>query len=201
MRDEEMKRGKIPMSKMEVRSASLAYLDLYEAKHLIDIGAGTGSVGIEAARRHKGLQVTAIERVAEGVALIKENAEQFGLKNLQVIEAEAPCDLSGLTNATGEDKIAFDRVFIGGTGSHLRAILDWLKKDHLTDGAVVVINTIAIESLGDTLSALEAAGFTDLEGSMIQASRLDMLGRYHYFKPLNPCYIIKANWRKTCISL
>lgn len=192
MRDEEMIRGKIPMSKMEIRAASLAYLDLYKAKRLLDVGAGTGSVSIEAARRHPELHVTAIERVAEGTELIAENAAQFGLKNIEVIEAEAPTDV--LTSK-------FDRVFIGGTGSHLRAILEWLKEKHLEDDAVLVVNTIAIESLGDTLSALETAGFVDLEGSMIQASRLDLLGRYHYFKPLNPCYIIKAKWRKTCTSL
>lgn len=186
MRDDEMIRGNIPMSKMEVRAASLGYLDLYDAKALLDIGAGTGSVGIEAARRHPQLKVTAIERVQEGCELIKTNAAQWQL-DVSVVEAEAPCELGQAT---------FDRVFIGGTGKQLSPILSWLKEKHLEDGSILVVNTIAIESLGDTLKELEAAGFTEIEGSMIQASRLDMLGRYHYFKPLNPCYIIKAIWRQ-----
>lgn len=191
MRDEAMIRGKIPMSKMEVRATSLAYLELYEAKTLLDIGAGTGSVGIEAARRHPNLKVTAIERVAEGVELIKTNAAQWQL-DLTVVEAEAPCDLG---------EAVYDRVFIGGSGKQLTPILEWLKASHLEEGAIVVVNTIAIESLGDTLIALENAGFSELEGSMIQASRLEPLGSYHFFKPLNPCYVIKATWRQACQNL
>lgn len=192
MRDEEMIRGNIPMSKMEVRATSLAFLDLYTAKSLLDIGAGTGSVGIEAARRHPHLKVTAIERVSEGIELIRTNAAQFGV-TVNTIEALAPCDL-------GEE--TFDRVFIGGTGKQLNPILDWLKEKHLEDGGIIVVNTIAIESLGETLKALETSGFSEIEGSMIQASRLDNLGQYHYFKPLNPCYVIKAMWRKSaCQSL
>lgn len=191
MRDEAMTRGAIPMSKMEVRAVSLAYLDLYDASALLDIGAGTGSVGIEAARRHPALKVAAIERAKEGCELIRLNSEKFGCR-INIIEAEAPCDL-----AEAEAQV-FDRVFIGGSGKQLEAILDWLKGGLLTEGAIVVVNTIAIESLGDTLKALENGGFTEIEGSMIQASRLDDLGRYHYFKPLNPCYVIKAIWRKAC---
>ena len=192
MRDEALTRGGIPMSKMEVRAASLAYLDLYEAQALLDIGAGTGSVGIEAARRHPNLKVTAIEREPEGCHMIKTNAEKFGCR-LEIIEAEAPFDPPPAQ--------LFDRIFIGGSGTHLQAILDWLKKDLMADGSIVVVNAIAIESLGNTLKALEDSGFTEIEGSMIQASRLDNLGKYHYFKPLNPCYVIKAIWRKTCQSL
>lgn len=191
MRDEAMTRGAIPMSKMEVRAVSLAYLDLYDASALLDIGAGTGSVGIEAARRHPALKVWAIERAKEGCELIRLNSEKFGCR-INIIEAEAPCDL-----AEAEPQ-AFDRVFIGGSGKQLEAILNWLKGGLLTEGAIVVVNTIAIESLGDTLKALENGGFTEIEGSMVQASRLDDLGRYHYFKPLNPCYVIKAIWRKAC---
>lgn len=191
MRDEAMTRGAIPMSKMEVRAVSLAYLDLYDASALLDIGAGTGSVGIEAARRHPALKVAAIERAKEGCELIRLNSEKFGCQ-INIIEAEAPCNL-----AEAEAQV-FDRVFIGGSGKQLEAILDWLKGGLLTEDAIVVVNTIAIESLGDTLKALENGGFTEIEGSMIQASRLDDLGRYHYFKPLNPCYVIKAIWRKAC---
>lgn len=185
MRDEAFIRGKVPMTKMEVRAASLAYLNLYCAKSFLDVGAGTGSVCIEALLRQPQLKAVAIERNEEGVGLIRENAVLHGVDSrLEVISEYAPCNLEPFQQ--------FDRVFIGGTGGKLREILEWLKRGHLTSDAIVVVNAIAIESLGEAVSALEDAGFKDVEGSMIQASRLDMLGKYHYFKPLNPCYVIKG---------
>lgn len=193
MRDEAFIRGKVPMTKMEVRAASLAYLNLYSAKALLDVGAGTGSVCIEALLRQPQLKAVAIERNEEGVSLIRENAVLHGVDaRLTVIAEYAPCDL--------EQSQPFDRVFIGGTGGKLREILEWLKRGHLTSDAIVVVNAIAIESLSEAVSALEDAGFKDVEGSMIQASRLDMLGKYHYFKPLNPCYVIKGVLKDAAIG-
>lgn len=185
MRDEAFVRGKVPMTKMEVRAASLAYLNLYEATSFLDVGAGTGSVCIEALLRQPALKAVAIERNQDGVELIQENAVLHGVDDrLRVITDYAPCHI--------EADLRFDRVFIGGTGGKLRAILQWLKSGHLTSEAIVVVNAIAIESLGEAVSALEDEGFAEVEGSMIQASRLDLLGKYHYFKPLNPCYVIKG---------
>lgn len=190
MRDEAFIRGKVPMTKMEVRAASLAYLDLYSAHSMLDVGAGTGSVCIEALLRQPNLTAVAIERNEEGVNLIRDNAaQQMVDSRLTIFTEYAPFNLS--------KTYEFDRVFIGGTGGKLREILDWLKQGHLLDQAIVVVNAIAIESLGEAVSALETAGFSDIEGSMIQASRLDLLGKYHYFKPLNPCYIIKGVYKET----
>lgn len=63
MKDELFLRGeKVPMTKEAVRALALAKLELHRASHLIDIGAGTGSVSIEAALQYPSLQVTAIER-------------------------------------------------------------------------------------------------------------------------------------------
>lgn len=189
MRDEEMIRGNIPMSKMEIRATSLAYLDLYKAKCLLDVGAGTGSVCIESLRRHAGLFAYAIEREVEGAALIKQNAERFDvLPRLEILTENAP-------TAVIANHVKFDRVFIGGSGRQLRDILTWLKEKHLEKEGIVVVNAIAIESLSDTIAVLSELGFSELEGSMIQSSRLDKLGSYHYFKPLNPCYVIKACWK------
>ena len=63
MKDELFLRGeKVPMTKEAVRALALSKLELHRASHLIDIGAGTGSVSIEAALQYPGLRVTAIER-------------------------------------------------------------------------------------------------------------------------------------------
>ena len=185
MKDEQMIRGKIPMTKMEIRATALNYLELYQGKRLLDIGAGTGSVSIEAGLRKPELDIVAIEREAEGATLIRENAKTHGVK-VSVIEAYAPTD-----EVTGK----FDRIFMGGTGQKMSEIFDWLMESHLEDGALVVLTAITLETLNEGLTLLQEKGFQDIEGSQIQASRLDTLGKYHYFKPLNPCYILKGVWR------
>ncbi|MDW5479156.1 methyltransferase, partial [Klebsiella michiganensis] len=71
MKDELFLRGeKVPMTKEAVRALALAKLELYRASHLIDIGAGTGSVSIEAALQYPSLQVTAVERNPAALQLL-----------------------------------------------------------------------------------------------------------------------------------
>ncbi|WP_227516373.1 methyltransferase, partial [Klebsiella pneumoniae] len=71
MKDELFLRGaQVPMTKEAVRALALAKLELHRARHLIDIGAGTGSVSIEAALQNPALRVTAIERQADALRLL-----------------------------------------------------------------------------------------------------------------------------------
>jgi precorrin-6B methylase 2 len=54
---------------------------------------------------------------------------------------------------------------------------------------------ITLESLNEIFAFIkDNDAFKDLEASQIQASRLELLGSYHYFKPLNPCYVIKVTY-------
>ena len=64
MRDEEFLRNKVPMTKSEVRAISIDKLDLSNKKSMLDVGAGTGSISIQAAREFKQLAVTAVEMVS-----------------------------------------------------------------------------------------------------------------------------------------
>lgn len=185
MKDQQMLRGNIPMTKMEIRAVAMSYLELYTAKRLLDIGAGTGSISIEAGLRCPALDITAIEREPEGTALIRENAQRLGVDNIEVLESAAPCTLNG----------KYDRVFLGGTGRFMPEIFEWLITSHLEEGAIVVLTAITLETLHEGLELLKKNGFEDLEGSQIQASRLDTLGSYHYFKPINPCYILKGVYK------
>ena len=70
MRNDEFIRGKVPITKEEVRAISLNKLDLKNAKTFIDVGAGTGSVSIEAAKTYENLNVVAIEKNEEAIDLI-----------------------------------------------------------------------------------------------------------------------------------
>ncbi len=93
IRDNEFIRGKVPMTKEEVRAVSIAKLDIRDTDVCLDIGAGTGSVSIEMASfASKGI-VYAIEMNDEAVELVKENMKKFDIKNLELIHGKAPKDL------------------------------------------------------------------------------------------------------------
>ena len=79
--DDEFIRGKVPMTKAEIRAMVMVKAQIDETDVVADIGAGTGSITIEAARCAYRGEVYAIERNPEGIDLIKQNAEKFGCKN------------------------------------------------------------------------------------------------------------------------
>ena len=90
LKDEEFLRGKVPMTKSEVRSVSIAELELTEDAIVYDIGAGTGSVSIEIARAGEQIRVYAIEKNPEGVELIDQNRKKFRTDGVRIIEGLAP---------------------------------------------------------------------------------------------------------------
>ncbi len=75
--DEELIRGSVPMTKEEVRTVSIAKLKLTKNAVIYDVGAGTGSVSIEAALQGENLRVYAIEKNPEGAELIRKNMQKF----------------------------------------------------------------------------------------------------------------------------
>ena len=77
IRDEEFIRGNVPMTKAEVRSVSLAQMELTENAVVYDIGAGTGSVSVEAARSGDKIRVYAIEKKPEAAELLEQNRKKF----------------------------------------------------------------------------------------------------------------------------
>lgn len=95
------------ITKAEVRAVALGKLALPSAGVLWDVGAGSGSIGIEAARLRPGLRVLAVERAPADAARIRENARAHGVC-VDVVEDTAPACLARLPDP--------DRVFIGGGG-------------------------------------------------------------------------------------
>ena len=105
--DEELIRGSVPMTKEEVRTVSIAKLKLTKNAVIYDVGAGTGSVSIEAALQGENLRVYAIEKNPEGAELIRKNMQKFRTDQIQVIEGVAPEALEALEMPT--------HAFIGGS--------------------------------------------------------------------------------------
>jgi cobalt-precorrin-6B (C15)-methyltransferase len=182
MKDELFIRGKVPMTKEDVRILTLARLQLESAKSFIDIGAGTGSVCIEAALRYPALQCTALEKNPEALALIAQNQTKFAVKNLTVIAGAAPEALPSQM---------FDAVFVGGSSGALLAIIQWAHA-HLQAEGRLVLNFILLENLLQALPLLQDTGFADIEAIQLQLSQLTKLGQGHYFKPNNPAYMISC---------
>lgn len=187
MKDDEFLRGqKVPMTKEEVRLVALERLNLRGARRLIDVGAGTGSVSIEAALRHPQLQVIAIEHNPAALALLAQNRTHFACPNIEIVAATAPCALDVQANA----------IFIGGSGGNLLALIDWAL-DTLTPGGSLVMCFILLENYQQALTALRERPVSDLASSQIQVSHLTPLGSGHYFKPNNPGWIISCRKEQT----
>ena len=181
MKNDEFIRGKVPITKEEVRAISLNKLNLKNAKTFIDVGAGTGSVSIEAALTYDNLKVIAIERNDVAIDLINQNVNKFNLSNIEVIKDYAPIDLD----------VKADGIFLGGTGNNLEEIIKW-SKDLLIPGGRLVANFILLDNFYDTLDLLKKYNFVNLDVSQLSINKLEKLGSRDYFKPHNPIFIISC---------
>ena len=148
MKDELFLRGaQVPMTKEAVRALALAKLELHRARHLIDIGAGTGSVSAELSLYAK--SVWAVERKPEAVELIRKNREKFCAWNLHVIAGTAPEALELLPKP--------DAVFIGGSSGKLDEIIHAAVRAN--PEVRICVSAIALETLQQAISALERLGY------------------------------------------
>ena len=183
MKNKDFITGKVPITKEEVRAISLNKLELLNAKTFIDVGAGTGSLSIEAGYSYPNLKVIAIERNDDAIDLVKQNKEKFNLDNVEIIKAYAPVEL--------DKDIKADAIFLGGTGKKLEEIIDW-SKDLLVDGGRLVANFIIIDTFYEMLRLVKEKGFKNIDVTVLNVAKLEKLGTGEYFKPHNPIYIISC---------
>ena len=178
--DEVFIRAKVPMTKEEVRSISLSKLQLCEDSIVYDVGAGTGSISIEAACMADQGMVYAIEQKEEAAELIRENQKKFGVSNLQIIHGKAPEAFAGLPAPT--------HAFLGGTGGNMREIIGllWEKNPQIR----IVVNCIALETLAEITGLLQEWGISDADIASVNISKSKKLGQYHLMMGQNPVYVI-----------
>ena len=182
MKDSLFIRGeKVPITKEEIRAISISKLDLFNAKSLLDVGAGSGSVGIEACIQNEKLNVTAIEYKDAACEIIRLNMDKFSLNNYELIHAKAP-----LT----PDK-QFDRVFIGGSGGNLPEIIRW-SYDVLSEGGIMAGNFIVYENAIEAKHAMAGCGYKNIELCQVMVNKSEKLGAHEYLKPMNPVFILKG---------
>ena len=177
--DDLFERGEIPMTKREVRIQALAALNLTSGDTVWDVGAGTGSVTVEAAMQVQRGLVFAIEKNMKGAVLIKHNVSKYGLHNVRIIPGEAPAALEGLPDP--------DVVFIGGSGGHFRDIFQIAlsRNPHVRMGATA----ISLETVSEAVEEMELYHM-DPQVTQISVSRSRKAGRVHMMTALNPVFVV-----------
>ncbi len=170
------------MTKREVRLLILGELALQPKQIVWDIGAGTGSVSIEIARLSETSLVYAIEKTAIGYSLIEQNCQRLQVKNVVSLHGSAPDILQELP--------APDRIFIGGSGGNLSAILDTCNTRLATSG-VVVLAFATLEHLNMALDWLNTHHW-NYRLLQVQLSRSVSVAKLTRFTPLNPVTILSA---------
>ncbi|MDA7508147.1 precorrin-6y C5,15-methyltransferase (decarboxylating) subunit CbiE [bacterium] len=175
------------MTKREIRIQLLADLNPPEQGVLWDLGAGTGSVGLEALRLRPQLQLMAVEQRAGGAALIKANAERLGVRPAAVLEANAIDLLQGDLPAGLEQP---NRVLVGGGGRQRNTLLQ-LVLERLEPTGTVVVPLATVESLSGVRRLLEDANMT-VRISQLQAWRGQPLSDGTRLAPMNPILTVSG---------
>lgn len=179
--DQAFLRGQVPMTKWAVRAQALATLSVQPTDTVLDIGAGTGAMTVELARKaHEGM-VYALEKAPSAVELIRQNRAQFRAFNINIIQANAPDGLNSLPPV--------DKVFIGGSGGKLAEIIARLTSANPL--VELAVTAISLETLHQAVASLAAHGY-EPEIVCLNAAVAHKAGKYHMMQAENPVYIISG---------
>ena len=184
--DHEFIRGKVPMTKHEIRVLTLNKLQLKPDSVVFDIGAGTGSVAIAMADQCKDGRVYAIEKNEKALVLIKQNKQKFAVDNLYIVYGEATDAIKALPTPT--------HAFIGGSGGNLETIIDILFG--MNPEIKIVLNAVTLETIADLLSLSKQKKFSSFDVAQITVANAEPLGRYNLLRGQNPIFIISFQGRK-----
>lgn len=188
--DEEFIRDKVPMTKQEVRNVSIGKLKLKADSILYDIGAGSGSVSIEAAMQSPDIKVFAIEKKEEALNLIEQNKRKFAADNVELVKGVAPDILEELPAPT--------HAFIGGSSGNMEEIISVIQKKN--EKAKIVINTVALNSVAQVMTLLEKHPEWKTDIVQMQVSKDKKIGGYHMMMGQNPIYIITIELVKESVQ-
>ncbi|MEO6712764.1 MAG: precorrin-6y C5,15-methyltransferase (decarboxylating) subunit CbiE [Mycobacteriales bacterium] len=165
------------VTKAEVRALALARLGPGQGDLVWDIGAGSGSVGIECARF--GAAVIAIDGDPAAGRRIRANADRHGV-DVRIVAGNAAGALGNLPDP--------DAVFVGGSGDEFEPILAEVAK---RTSRAVVVALASIERVAKARETLASAGFA-VDVVLLQASRLRDIGELSGFAAANPVFIVSG---------
>ncbi len=170
------------ITKAEVRSVSLSKFSLRADSVVWDVGAGCGSLAIEAAALAPDGWVYAIERDPDQVALLRENRARHLAANVAIVEGEAPQALESLPDP--------DAVFIGGSGGHLTAVLA-LSLARLRSDGRLVLNAVLLETVVEAERLCREAGWS-VDVTLVAISRGVSTAGGTRLAALNPVFVLAA---------
>jgi precorrin-6B C5,15-methyltransferase / cobalt-precorrin-6B C5,C15-methyltransferase len=168
------------ITQAEVRAIALAQLAIGPGSVVWDVGAGSGSVAIEAAQLSEPGMVFAIEEDAADYHLILANADSFGARNVKAVHGTAPAVFVGLP--------APDAVFVGGTGKEVRRLLE-AAFAALRPGGRMVVNVATLEALSTTYAALKGLAGA-VEASLVSVARGVEQMESLRFEAVNPTFLL-----------
>lgn len=174
--DDDFIRGNVPMTKFDIRIAAIAALEIEKGDEFLDIGAGTGSISIEAALQ--GANVISVEKEEEALELIFKNGEKFNA-NINLVKGTAPVCLPAMS---------FNKCFIGGSEGHLKEIFEYLKHNLVANG-ILCASFIRLKNLNEFILLLEEYDYRNIEVKLLQTAKMDKLG---LLKGNNPIFLAKG---------
>lgn len=172
--EDEISHSRGLITKNEVRAVTLHQLQLPNQGVFWDIGAGSGSISIEAARTNPRLTVYAVEHKEEELNNIRENIRRYGCFNVIPVFGRAPEVLAGLPVP--------DRVFIGGSTGSLGDIVRLVAKQLTADGHLV-INGVIEKTITTAPQYMREAGFA-VSRIVINVSRESQNGAVQNFNQI-----------------
>jgi precorrin-6B C5,15-methyltransferase / cobalt-precorrin-6B C5,C15-methyltransferase len=168
------------ITQAEVRAIALAQLDVQPASVVWDIGAGSGSVSLEAAQlAHLGM-VYAIEQDVADYHLIVANAQTFGLRNLTAIHGLAPAVFDGLP--------APDCIFVGGLGKEVARLLE-AAFAALRPGGRIVVHVASLDNLSAVYATLKSLA-PHVSALLVNLARGNEQLETLRFEALNPTFLL-----------
>jgi len=170
------------ITQAEVRAIALAQLDLQPGTVMWDVGAGSGSVALEAAQLVDPGRVFAIEHDSADYHLIVANAETYGIRNVQAVFGSAP--------AVFQDLPAPDAIFIGGNGGEVSRLLEAAFAT-LRSGGRLVVNVGTLEMLALTYETLKRLS-PNVSVLLVNLSRSVEQLESMRFEAVNPTFLLRA---------
>ncbi|MDP2818021.1 MAG: precorrin-6y C5,15-methyltransferase (decarboxylating) subunit CbiE [Polaromonas sp.] len=170
------------ITKNEVRVVSLARMQLRANSVVWDIGAGSGSVGLEAARLCSQGHVYAIEKNVDDSAIVRSNRKALGISNHTLVHGKAPECLQHWPDP--------DAVFIGGSGGELAELIRLILLRLKPEGWLVM-NFVTLENLSVAVDTLKALGVA-WDVLQLQASRSKPILHMNRMAAENPVWLVCA---------
>ena len=176
------------LTKREVRIQILADLELPKNGVIWDIGAGCGSIGLEALKLRPNLDLLCIDKRIGSKALILENSKRLGVKPKFIFEEAINKTLLSRNLSSFEKP---NRLVIGGCNKKTKLqIINTLAKD-MNIGDIIVIPIIDIQTIKDLKEELEDKNFkTNL--NLIQTYKSLSIAEGMRLEPNNPIFILKG---------